>query len=432
MPPSFRVRAISSIAPNGPAWIFSPRRQTPKPHARHHLIKESHAMTDVVIIGAGAAGLMCARVAGQRGRSVLVLERAGRIGNKILISGGGRCNFTNLGAGSDNYLSSNPDFCKSALARYSPNDFLTLVESHRIAWHEKKLGQLFCNHSSRDIVEMLRRECDEAGVQIQTSAEVPSIKRVDDGFAIETSRGPIAARKLVIATGGLSLPKLGATDFAYRIARQFELNVLPVRAGLVPFTFSGGQLEFCRALSGLSTACSIRTADGTQFTEQFLFTHRGLSGPAVLQASSYWQPGTPVRLNLFPEDKARTWLEDNRSSASQLNTLLARRVPERFASAWATQLAPLRPLRSYKSAELDDIARKLEDWPLQPAGTEGYATAEVTVGGVDTRELNSKTMEARKVPGLHFIGEATDVTGWLGGYNFQWAWASGHACGVAV
>jgi predicted Rossmann fold flavoprotein len=389
-------------------------------------------MTDVVIIGAGAAGLMAARVAGQRGRSVLVLERADRIGNKILISGGGRCNFTNLGAGPDNYLSSNPDFCKSALARFSPGDFLALVESHRIRWHEKKLGQLFCDHSSRDIVEMLRRECDEAGVQIQTSVEVPALKRADDGFLIETSRGPIAARKLVIATGGLSLPKLGATDFAYRIARQFELNVLPVRAGLVPFTFSGESLEFCRALSGLSAPCSIRTEDGTTFAEQFLFTHRGLSGPAVLQASSYWRPGTSIRLNLFPENSARMWLEENRASGAQLHTLLARRMPERFASAWAAQLTPLRPMRTYKSAELAAIADKLEDWSLRPAGTEGYATAEVTVGGIDTRELNSKTMEARKAPGLHFVGEAVDVTGWLGGYNFQWAWASGHACGTAL
>jgi predicted Rossmann fold flavoprotein len=389
-------------------------------------------MTDVVVIGAGAAGLMCARVAGQRGRSVVVLERAGRIGNKILISGGGRCNFTNLHAGPENFLSSNPDFCKSALARFSPGDFLALVESHRIAWHEKKLGQLFCDHSSRDIVEMLRRECDQAGVQIQTSAEVLSIKRDDDGFAIETSRGILAARKLVVATGGLSLPKLGATDFAYRIARQFQLNVLPVRAGLVPFTFSGESLEFCRALSGLSTACSVRTVNGTSFAEQLLFTHRGLSGPAMLQASSYWQPGTRISINLFPEGGARTWLEENRASGAQLNTLLARRMPERLASAWAAQVAPLRPLRSYKSAELDDIARRLEAWSLQPAGTEGYATAEVTVGGIDTHELHSKTMEARNVPGLHFIGEAVDVTGWLGGYNFQWAWASGHACGLAV
>jgi hypothetical protein len=389
-------------------------------------------MTDVVVIGAGAAGLMCALVAGQRGRSVVVLERSGRIGNKILISGGGRCNFTNLHAGPENYLSSNPDFCKSALARFSPGDFIAMVERHGIAYHEKKLGQLFCDHSSRDIVAMLQRECDDGGVQIQTATEVASVTRGEDGFTIETLRGVLHARRLVIATGGLSLPKLGATDFAYRMARQFQLNVLPVRAGLVPFTFSGEALEFCRALSGLSTACSVRLENGARFAEQLLFTHRGLSGPAMLQISSYWQPPAPISINLFPEDGARSWLEENRGSGAQLNTLLSRRLPERLASAWAAQLAPLRPLRSYSPAELDAIARRLEAWTLQPAGTEGYATAEVTVGGIDTRELHSKTLEARTVPGLHFIGEAVDVTGWLGGYNFQWAWASGHACGVAV
>ena len=391
-------------------------------------------MTDVVVIGAGAAGLMCALVAGQRGRSVVVLERAGRIGNKILISGGGRCNFTNLHAGPENYLSSNPDFCKSALARFSPGDFIAMVERHGIPYHEKKLGQLFCDHSSRAIVEMLKRESDEAGVQIQTSAEVISVKRESEGFLLETSRGPVETRKLVIATGGLSLPKLGATDFAYRLARQFGLAVLSTRAGLVPFTFSGESLEFCRALSGLSTACSVRVENHprTRFAEQLLFTHRGLSGPAMLQISSFWQAPARIGINLFPEGDARQWLEENRGSGAQLHTLLARRMPERFASAWATQLAPLRPLRSYAATELDKIAQRLEDWTLQPAGTEGYATAEVTVGGVDTRELHSKTMEARTVPGLHFIGEAVDVTGWLGGYNFQWAWASGHACGQAV
>ena len=389
-------------------------------------------MTDVVVIGAGAAGLMCSLVAGRRGRSVVVLERASRIGNKILISGGGRCNFTNLHAGPENFLSSSPDFCKSALARFSPADFIAMAEAHGIAYHEKKLGQLFCDHSSRDIVEMLRQECDAAGVQIQTSTEVLSIQREGDGFAVETSRINFQARRLVIATGGLSLPKLGATDFAYRIARQFQLNILPVRAGLVPFTFSGEGLEFCRALSGLSAACSVQLESGASFAEQLLFTHRGLSGPAMLQVSSYWQPGTPIRINLFPDGGTRAWLEENRGSSAQLNTLLARRMPERLASAWAVQLAPLRPLRSYTPAELDDIARRLESWTLHPAGTEGYAMAEVTVGGIDTRELQSKTMEARKVPGLHFIGEAVDVTGWLGGYNFQWAWASGHACGTAV
>lgn len=389
-------------------------------------------MTDVVVIGAGAAGLMCARVAGRRGRSVTVLERADRIGKKILISGGGRCNFTNLHAGPENYLSSNPDFCKSALARYAPGDFIAMVESHGIAYHEKKLGQLFCDHSSREIVEMLRKECDAAGVKIQTSADVLAVKRDREGFAIETSRGVVQTRKLVIATGGLSLPKLGATDFAYRIARQFGLNVLPARAGLAPFTFAGERLEFCRALSGLSTACRVRAEEGPGFAEQLLFTHRGLSGPAMLQVSSYWQPGTPIRINLFPEGDARAWLEENRGSGAQLHTLLARRMPERFAAAWTAPLAPLRPLRSYSSPELDEIARRLEAWTLEPAGTEGYTTAEVTVGGIDTRGLHSKTMEARTMPGLYFIGEAVDVTGWLGGYNFQWAWASGHACGEAV
>ncbi len=387
---------------------------------------------DVIVIGAGAAGLMCALTAGQRGRSVVVLERAGRIGNKILISGGGRCNFTNRHAGPENYLSSNPEFCKSALARYLPADFLALVEQHGIAWHEKKLGQLFCDHSSREIVEMLRREADAGGVRFHTSTEVGAIRQTATAFVVETSRGAFATPRLVIATGGLSLPKLGATDFAYRIARQFGLNVLPARAGLVPFTFSGPRLEFCRELSGISTACRVVSEDGPAFAEQLLFTHRGLSGPAMLQASSYWRPGTALRISLFPDGGARAWLEENRGSGAQLHTLLARRLPQRLADAWARERAPLRPLRSYPTAELDALGQALENWLLQPAGTEGYATAEVTVGGIDTRQLHSKTMEARAVPGLHFIGEAVDVTGWLGGYNFQWAWASGHACGLAV
>ncbi|HEV3273152.1 MAG TPA: NAD(P)/FAD-dependent oxidoreductase [Candidatus Methylacidiphilales bacterium] len=395
-------------------------------------------MTDVVVIGAGAAGLMCAIVAGRRGKSVVVLERGERIGAKILISGGGRCNFTNLHARPENYLSANPDFCKSALARYMPHDFLALVERHGVAWHEKKLGQLFCDGSSREIVEMLRKECAGAGVEIKTGADVTAIRRVepDGNFEVVTLRETFFAKRLVIATGGLSLPKLGATDFAYRIARQFGLAVLPVRAGLVPFTFGGGDLEFCRTLSGVSVPCTARIEKekerSVEFTEHFLFTHRGLSGPAILQVSSYWQAPAELRINLFPGNGARAWLEENRASAMRLDTLLARRLPERFATAWAASLAPLRPVRSYSSRELDGIAHRIENWKLRPAGTEGYATAEVTVGGIDTRDLHSKTMEARKVPGLHFIGEALDVTGWLGGYNFQWAWASGHACGQAI
>jgi predicted Rossmann fold flavoprotein len=394
-------------------------------------------MTDVVIIGAGAAGLMCALVAGQRGKSVVVLEKGERIGAKILISGGGRCNFTNTGARPENYLSSNPDFCKSALARYKPDDFIALVERHGIAYHEKKLGQLFCDHSSREIVQMLQRECDEAGVKIQTGTDVTAVRRAADGtFVIEAPGETWIAAHLVIATGGLSLPKLGATDFAYRIARQFGLNVLPGRAGLVPFTFSGAGLEFCRALSGISAPCTVQVepaqGGGIDFTEHFLFTHRGLSGPAMLQISSYWQAPHELRVDLFPGEDARAWLEENRSSGLRLDTLLARKLTDRFATAWTEPFAPLRPIRSYPAKDLDTIAQRLKNWTLRPAGTEGYATAEVTVGGVDTRDLHSKTMEARAVPGLHFIGEAVDVTGWLGGYNFQWAWASGHACGEAI
>jgi len=389
-------------------------------------------MSDVIVIGAGAAGLMCAIVAARRGRSVLVLEKGARVGAKILISGGGRCNFTNLGAGPENFLSSNPDFCKSALARYKSHDFLALVERHGIRWHEKKLGQLFCDRSSREIVDMLLRECDDAGVVIRTGVEVKAVRREDAGdYAVETAGETLSAPRLVIATGGLSLPKLGASDFAYKIAGQFGLRMVSTRAGLVPFTFGGAELEFCRALSGISAPCVTR-GGGAEFAEHFLFTHRGLSGPSMLQVSSYWKPGEEIALDLFPESDARAWLEENRGSAKRLDTLLATRLPERFATALAARLGEVKALRTYSTLELNELARGLSAWTLLPAGTEGYATAEVTVGGVDTRGLSSKTMEAREVPGLHFIGEAVDVTGWLGGYNFQWAWASGNACGQAV
>ncbi|HEX4140717.1 MAG TPA: NAD(P)/FAD-dependent oxidoreductase [Candidatus Methylacidiphilales bacterium] len=390
-------------------------------------------MSDVLVIGAGAAGLMCAIVAARRGRSVLVLERGPRVGAKILISGGGRCNFTNLGAGPENYLSTNPDFCKSALARYTPQDFLALVERHGIRWHEKKLGQLFCDRSSREIVDMLLRECADAHVTIRTGVEVKAVRRVEEGggYVVETPDETLFAPRLVVATGGLSLPKLGASDFAYRIAGQVGLKMVPPRAGLVPFTFGGAELEFCRALSGISAPCVARCGDA-EFAEHFLFTHRGLSGPAMLQASSFWQAPAEIQVDLFPGADARGWLEVNRGSGKRLGTLLATRLPERFATALAARFPEVKAMRAYSSAELNEIARGLRAWTLRPAGTEGYATAEVTVGGVDTRGLNSKTMEARVAPGLHFIGEAVDVTGWLGGYNFQWAWASGHACGQAV
>jgi len=398
-------------------------------------------MTDVIVIGAGAAGLMCASVAGRQGRSVVLLEKGERIGNKILISGGGRCNFTNRAAGPENYLSSNPDFCKSALARYTPDDFIALVDSHGIAYYEKKLGQLFCDHSSRDIVAMLERECEASRVEIKTGVKIEAVRRAeaDGSFVVETADASMEAKRLVVATGGLSLPKLGATDFAYRVARQFGLNILPPRAGLVPFTFGGEALAFCRALSGVSAACSVRLEENGKkalrppgFTEHFLFTHRGLSGPAMLQVSSYWQPPTGLCINLFPDGDARAWLKENHASGMRLNTVLSRRLPERLASAWCAASGPTRIMRAYSPSDLDELARRLENWTLHPTGTEGYTTAEVTVGGIDTRDLHSKTMEARAVPGLYFIGEALDVTGWLGGYNFQWAWASGHACGLAV
>jgi predicted Rossmann fold flavoprotein len=390
-------------------------------------------MADVIVIGGGEAGLMCAIAAGRRGKSVLVLERGARVGAKILISGGGRCNFTNLGAGPENYLSANPEFCKSALARYTPHDFLELVERHGIRWHEKKLGQLFCDRSSREIVEMLLAECADAQVTIRTSVEVRAVRRdeAEGGFVVETAKETLFAPRLVIATGGLSLPKLGASDFAYRIAGQFDLRLVTPRAGLVPFTFSGAELEFCRALSGISVPC-VAQCGGAEFNENLLFTHRGLSGPAMLQVSSYWQAPGEIGINLFPDNDAREWLEANRGSGKRLDTLLATRMPERFATALAARLGSVKAMRAYSSPELNEIARGLITWTLRPAGTEGYATAEVTVGGVDTRGLSSKTMEVRGVPGLHFIGEAVDVTGWLGGYNFQWAWASGQACGQAV
>ena len=398
-------------------------------------------MTDAVVVGAGAAGLMCALTAGSRGRSVLVLERGPRIGQKILISGGGRCNFTNLHAGPENYLSSHPDFCKSALARYQPEAFVSLVERHGIRYHEKKLGQLFCDGSSREIVAMLSRECTEAGVSILTETEITSVERLSSGFRLTTSRGAMEARQLVIATGGLSLPKLGATDFAFRLARQFGLKIIEPRAGLVPFTLTGGMLDFCRDLSGLSAPCSVsipRKAGDRRpapaFVENLLFTHRGLSGPAMLQVSSYWQPGDALSVNLLPGQDARAALEAHRSSGQKLATILGRALPERLAASWSAvrRENEHRLLSNYSSRDLDEIAHDLQNWELRPAATEGYATAEVTLGGVDTRELHSRTLEARSAPGLYFIGEAVDVTGWLGGYNFQWAWASGHACGEAV
>jgi predicted Rossmann fold flavoprotein len=384
---------------------------------------------DVVVIGAGAAGLMCAIAAGQRGRRVTVIEHNERAGLKIGISGGGRCNFTNLGAGPDNYLSANPDFCKSALARYTPRDFVALVGKHRIPYHEKKLGQQFCDGSSRAIIEMLLAECAAAGVEIRTHCRVTEVRR-SDRFHLATSTGPLDSAALVIATGGLSFPKLGATDFGYRIARQFGMSLTAVRPGLVPLTFAAADQPL-HVLSGLSVPVAVRHG-GAEFRENLLITHRGLSGPAILQISSYWREGDTLRFDLLPGESADAILARAREQNADLATALAAHWPRRFAEAWCQRHAPVKPLRHCKARELSDLAALLHAWPLTFSGTEGYPKAEVTLGGVDTRDLSSKTMEARRVPGLFFIGEVVDVTGWLGGYNFQWAWASGHAAGQAV
>jgi predicted Rossmann fold flavoprotein len=372
---------------------------------------------------------MCAIEAGKRGRRVAVLEHNERVGLKIAISGGGRCNFTNLGAGPENYLSGNPDFCKSALARYTPWDIVALVEKHRIRYHEKKLGQQFCDTSSRAIIDMLLAECAAAGVEVRTNCRVNEVRR-SDRFHLETSTGALESETLVIATGGLSFPKLGATDFGYRIARQFGVKMTPVRPGLVPLTFAGADQPLS-ALSGLSVPVIARHA-GQEFPENLLFTHRGLSGPAILQISSYWREGETVHFDLLPEARAEEIIERARTENTDLISALAARWPRRFAEAWCARHALAKPLRHYKARELADLATLLHAWPLAFSGTEGYPKAEVTLGGVDTRELSSKTMEARNVPGLFFIGEVVDVTGWLGGYNFQWAWASGHAAGQVV
>jgi predicted Rossmann fold flavoprotein len=381
---------------------------------------------DVVVIGAGGAGLMCAIEAGQRGRRVLVLEHNERVGKKIAISGGGRCNFTNLHAGPDNYLSVQPDFCKSALARYTPWDFVALVEKHGIAYHEKTLGQQFCDTSSRAIIEMLLAECAAAGVEVRTGCRVHEVSK-SDRFRVWTSAGVFEAASLVVATGGLSFPKLGATDFGYRLARQFGLGVTALRPALVPLLLAEDDAGFTR-LSGLSLPVALR-CDGGVFEESLLFTHRGVSGPAVLQVSSYWREGATITCDLLPGTEAAALLRSWRESRAQPATLLAHHWPERFAQAWCERFAPAKPIAQWTAHELGTFAARLNAWPFAPSGTEGYGKAEVTLGGVDTRELSSKTMEARRVPGLYFIGEVVDVTGWLGGYNFQWAWASGHAAG---
>ena len=385
---------------------------------------------DVIVVGAGAAGLMCAIEAGKRGRSVLVLEHAERPGKKILISGGGRCNFTNLHAAPENFLSGNPDFCKSALARYTPAAFIRLVERHGIVWHEKKLGQLFCDLSSRLIVEMLLAECAAARVELRLNCRVNTVRN-HGAFTLETSLGNFECNSLVIATGGLSIPKIGATDFGYRIAAQFGQRIVPPQPGLVPITFDNTSQQLFAGLSGVSVDAKV-SAGGASFRENLLFTHRGLSGPAILQISNYLADGEAFAVDLLPDQSGLELLQAEGRTNKELKTVLGQVLPQRFAHQWCAHCAPSKQMNRFTARELEDVAQRLHGWKITPAGTEGYAKAEVTRGGVDTGGLSSKTMESRHVRGLYFIGEVVDVTGWLGGYNFQWAWASGHAAGQAV
>lgn len=389
--------------------------------------------TDVIIIGAGAAGLMCALTAANRGRRVVLLDHANKPGKKILMSGGGRCNFTNMYTEPGNFLSQNPHFCKSALARYTQWDFIEMVARHGVLYHEKKLGQLFCDNKSSDILQMLLDECATAGADLRMDTRIEQIEKTDYGYQLATSAGPFQCQSLVIATGGLSIPTLGATGFGYQVARQFGHSVLATRAGLVPFTITDQLKALCTELSGTSVDC-IASCNGTSFRENLLFTHRGLSGPAILQISSFWEAGDTVEINLLPDHDALAWLQQQQAERpnSELKTLLGEIFTKKMANLLAETWFVSKPMKQYTPAELGQVADKLGNWQLVPAGTEGYRTAEVTLGGVDTREVSSKTMESLKSPGLYFIGEVLDVSGHLGGFNFQWAWASAYAAAQFV
>ena len=391
-----------------------------------------------MILGAGAAGLHCAGIAGQRGLKVLLVDHAAKLAEKIRISGGGRCNFTNLDTAPANFLSANPHFRRSALARYTPQDFIALLQHHRVGWHEKHKGQLFCDAGSEQVIDLLVRECEQGRVVRWQPCAVLGVHRSASGFEVDTDRGAVQAAQLVVATGGLSIPKLGATDLGYRLARQLGHRIVPTRPALVPLTFDPVTWAPYAALSGVSQEVRIETGTGKardEFVEDLLFTHRGLSGPAVLQISSYWQEGTPVRIDLLPALDLRTSLaRAKRSSQRKLGNELAELIPRRLADAWlaATPDLAAKSMADQRDHDLTGLAERLHRWELKPQGTEGYRKAEVTAGGVDTRELSSQTMESSVVPGLFFIGEVVDVTGWLGGYNFQWAWASAAACARAL
>ncbi len=393
---------------------------------------------DVVVIGAGAAGMMCAIEAGRRGRQVLLIDHADKPGEKIRISGGGRCNFTNIHAGPKNFLSNNPHFCKSALKRFTPADFIKWVDERHIAYHEKALGQLFCDDSATQIITMLTDHCREAQVTMRLSTSVEAVEKAADGFRLSTKRGAIACDTLVIATGGKSIPKMGATDFAYRIAQQFGLNIVPTRPALVPLTFAPDLLEQTKALSGVSAdaivTCNNVTCNKTSFREALLFTHRGVSGPSILQISSYWREGDEIEINLTPDIDLFEVLRAARQTQGKLapQTLLSHHLPKRLADAIAARTPIGERIGDASDAKLKSLSDAVQRWRLKPVGSEGYRTAEVTLGGIGTDGLSSKTMEAKTTPGLYFIGEAVDVTGWLGGYNFQWAWSSGWAAGQVV
>jgi predicted Rossmann fold flavoprotein len=389
---------------------------------------------DVIIIGAGAAGMMCAAVAGKRGKSVLLIEHYHKLGEKIRISGGGRCNFTNLNTRPENFLSTNPHFCRSALARYTPQDFVKLVESHSIRWHEKTRGQLFCDDSAVQIITMLKTECDRAHVELRMSCEVNAVSKSNSRYIVKTTQGNFDAAALVIATGGLAVPKIGATPFGYKIAEQFGIEIIPPRAALVPLSLDPASLAQYGDLSGISTDIEVSCHDGN-FRDALLITHRGLSGPAILQISSYWQNGSPkdpIHINLLPDPAAIEWLAAKRGSKTQFNNLLTERLPRRLADAWCQAHQLMKPAMQVSDRDFASALAALQDWPVKPSGTLGYNKAEVTLGGVDTHALSSKTMEASQKRGLFFIGEVVDVTGHLGGFNFQWAWASGVAAGQSI
>lgn len=390
---------------------------------------------DVIVIGAGAAGLMAAARAGQRGRKVLLLEHTNVVGAKILISGGGRCNFTNMEIKPERFISANPHFARSALARYTQHDFINLVQAYHIPFYEKTLGQLFCEGAgaARLIVDMLLAECNKGGVTIATDVHIQDVARVGDSYVVSTQVGRATAPSLIIATGGLSIPKLGATGFAYDIARQFDVAMIEPKPALVPLVFGIKDIELMRPLAGVSLE-GIAAQGKTTFREGMVFTHRGLSGPAILQISSYWNKGESIYLDLLPDVKADQWLIEAKTARprAQAATILSERLPQRLAHALADKAGLDRPMADLKDAQLRDLSETLHHWDLTPVGDEGYAKAEVTKGGIDTAALNQKTMEVKNVPGLYFVGEAVDVTGWLGGYNFQWAWSSGVAAGEAV